>query len=151
MLIELASKWSYGRDGKSICFPDSIGWFLLSPPSNYVVKCTGLLGTCVIVLLCFHYPRKSSYPSTPHPCSSFLSPFVYLCLSHSLLANTGCIYLFYLGMVDSWVCSSACPNRGICRNCQKGGRQSLNHCSRDWVQCVLHVYLVVPLDKQDIL
>lgn len=72
------------------------------------------------------------------------SPSLYLCRSHSLSANVGSIYLFYLGMSDSWVCSSACCNRGICKNCQRRMCQSLNQCSRDWVQCVLHVYLMIP-------
>ncbi len=91
----------------------------------------------------FSLSKKAILPINATSWSSSPSAALYLCSSHSLSANVGCIYLFYLGMSDSWVCSSACCNRGICRNCQKWRRQSLNQCSRDWVQCVLHVYLTV--------
>lgn len=116
---------------------------VFSVPSLQVLSYiyVSLNGICVMLLLLFSLSKEAILSFSTTSWSS--SPSLYLCPSHSLSANVGCIYLFYLGMSDSWVCGSTCCNREICRNCRRRRRQSLNQYSRDWIQCVLHVYLIV--------
>lgn len=77
-----------------------LGGFVVFPPPKFMLKYTGLHGTCVMLLLCFYHPWRPSYPSTRHP-DPHLPLSTSVPLTRSLSANGGCIYLFYLGMSDS--------------------------------------------------